>query len=541
MNLDMNNDKAIAYMGKLQNVKNNLSKLKRIGFNITKLEKTLSKLETEVETGIADIYDKFDREDSKMFLHDSVLTLYQKALKRLDKINFTIEEEYNSYYIINAQYEHLTIELKEFTNDNIEPLVKEAIDLLVNLKSSSNIDHNEEGNLVEKVYALIYRIIKLEQTYSNESTLFDLVKSDETDCSFIAALITDNMKEIPEESEHKVYKIRKELEKEGIADSVFVSKKLLQAIIEVEGNSKASCEKFEEIVTEYINLKEDSLSTKMKHDSLEKKYEELKKNKKKCYHSVLRKRLFNFMNVTLIAGGILTSGFVLKKNITEKVYKEYTMTYDSSTDKTTTTEGGYSKDVSDIKITEYSPWDNPGFFRDNYQRTKYTYEFKNSNKVILETPEEYLSINFKDNLEFTEKQESQKECPDDYGYQENKYIIVRTTHDLSNSKEQTNIILFIPAVIGTSLGLVGLGVLANFLLARKSVKKRREAYLDTRSDYNKTIKRLLEEKESLEKAKILLKNLKDKAEDEYNKLPPILRKTPKVKEKYLLLKEENNN
>ena len=189
----MNNDNAIKYNAKLTELKNNLDKVSKMGMKIYDFNNKIEVIEKEVNDKIKDNYDKFFDGKSDVFLNDSLSKIYEEAIKKIDRINEYVISQYDDYYKINNKCIELNDNISNINSNNIDDFVAEVKTLLRKMKSSSCIDYQEEKVLVDDVYDLVYRTIKLELMYNKQSELIGEVKSDDVDSTYIAELVKQDI------------------------------------------------------------------------------------------------------------------------------------------------------------------------------------------------------------------------------------------------------------------------------------------------------------------------------------------------------------
>ena len=144
---------------------------------------------------------------------------------KITVINDHLLREYSDYYKIHVTCNKLKKALKNTNKDNIDETINLANNLLNSLKQSSTIDYEDEKNLVNEVYKLVYETVKLEVTYSNNSLLLDELRNDSFDVQYIAKLVKEDIHNIKDDNDlvkNKVIELEKDLD-----DKFFLDKKLL--------------------------------------------------------------------------------------------------------------------------------------------------------------------------------------------------------------------------------------------------------------------------------------------------------------------------
>lgn len=540
----MEKDLSIIYNGKLLEVRDSLEQLKELdGFNTEKLEKAINKIEKIVEKSVEDNYSTFDNVDSKTFLHDSLATTYRQATAKLEKIKDVIDAEYQEYLKINAKYKALRNNMEKISKENVAGLSEKGRDLLSSIRNSSIVDYKMEEELVENIYALIYKLIKLELIYKGESTILEYAKTDETDCSYFAKLVKENINKLDIDSQALIRKIIINLATDGLTNDDYLDYNLLNTIIASEDDELSEIinnDFLDKIATcEELNEKYELAETKK--TDLAEKLNESKTKKKQNGLRKMKKRIFLNLNAIVVATGILASGYVLKDITKTKEYKTTTTTYNSITEEekekeTYQTAKGYS-----LTITEYSPWIEPGYFRDGYSRDIYKYDLSDVDKSFSNL-EDYLNPQLKDELEVESETQTKDEKPKDLGYKENKYII----KEIKQNKADYNPVIS-PVFWGaTTLGVGALIILIDWLIAFKLISK--EKYSDIKDDYKTSKKKLeenntkyLEAKQELESLISQIIHSREQVMQTYERLPEPVKEMPKIKQKIMEIEDKTNS
>lgn len=540
----MEKDLSIIYNGKLLEVRDSLEQLKELdGFNTEKLEKAINKIEKNVEKSVEDNYSTFDNVDSKTFLHDSLATTYRQATAKLEKIKDVIDAEYQEYLKINAKYKALRNNMEKISKENVAGLSEKGRDLLSSIRNSSIVDYKMEEELVENIYALIYKLIKLELIYKGESTILEYAKTDETDCSYFAKLVKENINKLDKDSQALIRKIIINLATDGLTNDDYLDYNLLNTIIASEDDELSEIinnDFLDKIATcEELNEKYELAETKK--TDLAERLNESKTKKKQNGLRKMKKRIFLNLNAIVVATGILASGYVLKDITKTKEYKTTTTTYNSITEEekekeTYQTAKGYS-----LTITEYSPWVEPGYFRDGYSRDIYKYDLSDVDKSFSNL-EDYLNPQLKDELEVESETQTKDEKPKDLGYKENKYII----KEVKQNKADYNPVISPIFWGGSTLAAGALIILIDWLIAFKLISK--EKYSDIKDDYKTSKKKLeenntkyLEAKQELESLISQITHSREQVMQTYERLPEPVKEMPKIKQKIMEIEDKTNS
>lgn len=540
----MNKDLSIVYNGKLIEVRESIEQLKKLEFDTTKIERVVGEITSKVEKSIVENYSSFDRAESKTFLHDSLAITYNSAISRLNKIKDTIDKEYQEYLKINAKYQSLNNQMENVTLENIDSIANKGRKLLAAIRNSSMIDYKMEENLVNNIYELIYKIIKLELIYKGESLLINDTEIDETDYNYFSRLVNENIARLPEESQQEIEHIIIDLTAEGLTSKKYLDQKLLNTIIysEEEILPKSTNAAFLQIMDEYEVLKEKYTNTETTSKELQSLEPNLIKSKKENRSKKRKKRIWLNINGILVAAALTTSSFVLRDMTKHKEYKTYTKTYNSETEKKKVTESYERKEEYDLEIKEYTPWIAPGPFRDEYERKVYTYDFS-SIGPSYENLEECLTESIKDEMDRKDSEtQTKEEQPKDYGYTENKYIIKEVKQDKAIYNIEDTYLAWLLAYLGTVTVIV---LLDRLILKKTSLKEKylklKEDYIKSKSDLNENKTKLLECKKELNDLSLKLIHAREKAIKSYERLPEPAKNMPKIKQKLLELENNSNS
>lgn len=235
------------------------------------------------------------------------------------------------------------------------------------------------------------------------------------------------------------------------------------------------------------------------------KIKKMKKQKNKTLRTLIARKALFYINLGLLGGSILGIHKIVDKKIHPTYEYETTYTeYDSSLENPEV-KVVYEKERNNkISVTEYSPWENPGYFRDEYQRNVYTYSIQNFDDIYSLNVEDYLNEEYKNYITLSEtKKETTKELPND-DYSENKYVISQVYQNKRISIPVENKAKKMVANILFS----GLLIIADGLIYIIYVQERKQINEEERKEL----------KESLMEEKRLLLEDKGKRNDFYKKL-----------------------
>ena len=526
-------DMGIVYNSKLKEVKENINRLGSLDFDLTNFKNSVEEIDRKVKEEIKGKYDTNDNNKS-IFVYDEMKFIYDKAIKKLDKINNTLKQEYGNYYKIFMFSKKLENDINDVNSDNIEQLVILSTKLLKSLKTSSTIDYEIEKNIVNNVYNLIYKAIKLELIYSNRCELLELVKNDDVDVPFIAKLIREDINNI---GDNKTIK-NKLLEFNSLDDKNLINTELLSLII--SSNDKNLIRKSSKDIIDYASDYKELLDSLEYYDrnknNILDNISDLNDAKIKNSKKSVKRKLVLTLNALVVSSIIAGGSFVIKNVCKDKAYKTTITKYDSYTDSFDTTEDYIKGKSESISMTEYSPWDNPGYFRDSYTRSVYKYDLDDLNADYSDLSK-YLNSNIKDNIKYKSDTEKSTDIPSDYGYGENKYIIEEIKKDLNDyivKDFDPIMIVLLSSLYSIIVISIDLGILSTF--SKDKLKNIRARLREINEDLEQYKNDLDENRKEIDKLTRKIDDLKNIIINEYNKLPYAVRETDKVKDIKKLIK-----
>ncbi len=476
-----NYDKAIIYIAKLKEVSDNIKKLENLSFNVRKIKENVNNLESNVSKEINEIYEKFNDKNNN-FLQDSLKMVYVKASIDLDKINRFLKEEYENYYKIVSLYDSLKEKVDMIDKNNIDEFANNSLLLLESIKKSSTVDYEMEKGLVLNIYKLVYDVMKYELVYRSDSTLFIELKNDKTNFPYVIDYIKDDIQRVTNNNVN-IKKILSNIKTNELDDSYLLDKNLLflLAISENKELLNIKVDDLKNIKSEIEKYEQELVNNENEKNSLNELFKDNLEAKGKIKHSILKKRIITFVDALIVSLFIMKIAPFISKNVSkEKLYKTITTKYDSYTD-TIDVEEFYKSETKDkVKLTEYSPWSNPGYFRELYERNVYTYSSFNGE---YDNIKEILTSNKKENIKYDLHSEKTKTLPDDYGYGENKYVIEKTKINKNDFiyAENKNL-LFISYAVSLLILLIDLVVI--YSTVTKQIKRLKMERKENTKDYN---------------------------------------------------------
>lgn len=400
-------DQAIAYKSLLQKTKSAIEDIGSLGLDTKKYYETLESIINQVENNTSDKYRSGST--AVMFLEQD----YTTGIRHLRSF-YNILNKYDTYYVIINTCNYIEMELKnEHSKDDIEKYASKMIELLNNLRYSETLKYSEEQKIVEKVYELAYKLIKLEIVNFGESKIYDNSKNYEIDLSFFNECIKNEINTINLD-EPKYERLKTEIfniKSRGIGNSYFdinIIKMIvaLNSDLDIIKNIK---ENIFELKNE-IDINNHKLSSKVyNYNCKHKNYitntlENLKKSRKQFAKSLVSVVL----GISFYLGSYAGFTILNRKTTVNKVYdKEITTYSDEYLEETSSEEfkidieaGRDMEEEGTVKVVKYGSWDNSG------NREVRSYDMSGFN---FDTLKEYLSIPL-DNLEYDIFIESKDDC-----------------------------------------------------------------------------------------------------------------------------------
>ena len=531
-------DKGIIYNSKLNEVKETINKLGNLSFDLKDINLKVERIDNELKKSIKDKYDNYDISDKSPFMNDELSMLYDSAIKKLDKINDTLKQEYVNYYKIHVLSKKLENSINDVDENNIDEVVSLGVMLLSSLKISSTVDYEIEEDIVNKVYKLIYKVIKLETIYSNNNTkLLNDIKKDDVDVQYISKLIKEDISKIKDNSEINDKLIN--LEDVDFNNNYLIDKNLIMLII-LSNDKELSLrnkDKFLLDVDSYKQLLNDISYYKNERGYFLNDINELEDNIKNNKSKAFKKRLIYGINAVIVSSIIFGGSIGIKHLAKSKKYRTYTTTYDSYTDLYTKDDSYLSGKDESVKIVEYSPWDSPGYFRDDYERNVYSYDFSDLLSDYSDVSN-YLNKNLKKDITYRTNTERVKGIPEDFGYGENKYIVTEVKKDLDDyiytEIELPLLIIVYGLYISSVLGC-DIFIMKDNSKKLKNIKNKLDELNEKLNRYKEIASNNNDKIAELDKK---IKELKNLIESEYEALPLVIKNSEEVnKAKKLVMKK----
>lgn len=542
-------DKAVEFNSKILKAKDLLKKIKQIDLDIKPIEKEIKKIEKETAKEVDDNYQKFEVIGTAELLNTTLINTYDQAIQRISKIIDFLIEEYDAYYSIYSGCQELELNLKNFKSQNISSCVKQAQQLVIDMNTTSTRDYNFEGKLVEKVYSLAYQVIKIEIVCTQKATLLNNIKQNEINIQYIENLIEQDISflDLTADQNLDINSKIASLNKKGLKENNLLDKELIYLLALSTNESLIQegqiafleeCKKLQTHQTEMLALKEEQQKVSATIETLiQKKKNNLKK--------AIRKKIFLIGNIAS-ATAISVGGYNITRNIcSTNTYETRIENYDSSTNKTTSPKPTYQEKTSEyVKITEYTPWIEPGYFREQYTRDIYTYELSDFN-LKPDHLQDYLTQSQNYNFTLIEHTpEIQTELPAEKLYKDNIYKITRLTQNL----DQCNIIIdYSKLNTAFILETTILALLESIII----VSHKRKKYFNLKTEKRTTKEELKQAQQELlelnQEINTQLNNceiLQKHILEDYKRLPSPIQTAPEIKKrvrevKHLSLKEDD--
>ena len=239
---------ALVYKSKIIEVKDNIEELKAIDFECDNYEEILEKIKKDTSKNIEEAYYKFTNPD--YFLPESLNTVYEEAIKKIDILNEQLTKEYEYCYKLTVKSKLLNQKLDNIEDNEIQNIITDIQKLLFQMKKMPTINYDDNQKLIEEIYKLVYRGIKLELASKKDSQLLEKIKIDNTDISYVASLIKKDISNIN-------YDDVKDYLTSDFKEKVIPTK-------EVEKSTSKPSNEYEEseyVITKQIQDKQDSIIT----------------------------------------------------------------------------------------------------------------------------------------------------------------------------------------------------------------------------------------------------------------------------------------
>lgn len=366
------------------------------------MEQKISKLNNKIKIfrqykiDLGDLYEKYEKiSDDLTIGNNQEVDNYVKKLDEIEKELSKYDQLLNILIVFDGMYGEISS--KKNKEESIKNMVKHITNNLGNIIYTylKNNQDDIKKQLLNRIYKIIYDVMKLEIMYLNEENLFNYYADKVFSKQFLKEFIKEDLIRI----QNKFSVIKDEdfdneysLKVLSINIGNCYSLEYLKLILRYDENNKEYknriSNKFKELINRHENnsndfaFKQDNIEYNKTY--LEQLKEKLKQNKKDIH---LRIKSI-VLTLTLLTGFFYWNNSNLKKYSTYKVYK--------GTEKSYSTDYGmkerpieldiFSNPTDSIKINEYSKvFDN--------QRTISTYDVSD---ITLNDIKDYLDINLDD-------------------------------------------------------------------------------------------------------------------------------------------------
>lgn len=522
------------YNAKLLEVNDNIEQLEELNINVVKYRDAIEKIKSETTIEVDKCYQSFHKVDSDFFLEESLIKIYTDAITSLDKINISIVSQYERYYKINFCIEELNQKIKCANKFNVDSLVKDCLELMKKIKSTNVVSYDEVKEIIESIYETVYKVIKLEIIYTNSDSLLSYIKNDEVDISYIVKLIKEDIKKADQANEELVSKVY-EIDRNGFDDIYFLNKELI-VLLSLGDDDHLTSEVKKSFLDKISRYNDISYNLRREKDSsieAANKIEDIKKSSKNLFWRILGKKAFFLLNLGLLTSAILGSVVGLKEATKKKEYKTITTTYDSSIPSIDPAIEYLPDTLNSRTLIEYSPWEEPGYFRDEYTRNVYTYNLDGLD-VYYENVEDYLTSDIKEYVTVSSEVQYSIEVPEE-DYSENKYVISQVYQDKDDYRMVDSIGDWILTSIFASGGIIFVDLFLFSKLSKNKLKNLKLQKKENKLELVESEKLLLETNTYVNELTSQLFALKDEIQKEYVILPDVLKQDEAVKRKILVL------
>jgi len=327
-------DLAIKYKNLYQTAELMLDNIKSLGFDVSEYEAILKSISTNIHNNIKVNYTKGFAKANYELDYSSGIAELNRLINQLDK--------YDVYFKVLNSCEWLNIKInsQDITNEELKKYVSEMAYNLKQLVKSDTIDYDNEKHIVEMVYEIAYKLIKLELSMTGISHLYEYIKREDINISYFNIIIKREIIELQSKQKdatllrEKIFQIRKD----GISSTYF-DLDLIRNILIYSGDNRLK-NKINENMHNLVAKINDNIQA---INELTTKTNEVKDEKAKWFE-VLREdgknivlRFISFIVATsVIVGAGIGVQRLSKKIATSDKYLKTTEIYSTITDDTTT-------------------------------------------------------------------------------------------------------------------------------------------------------------------------------------------------------------
>lgn len=541
----MNNNSAIVYSGKLITIKGNIEQLETLNIDTSNIQTVIEQIEKDTELKIKERYNDYATLDTNSVFSSLVTSIYESAIKKLDDINNGLILKYETYYQIHEKCLGLSRKLNDIEALNLSSVTSETLFLLKKIREAYCIDYVEAKGIVEAVYCLVYDVIKIELIYTNHSNLLEYVRESETDTSYITQLIKKDYESIGEnDRSEELLNAFNKITQQGFDDIYFLNDNFI-FLLNLEVNSKFVSrlrDRFLKQVEQYIDSSSTLKAMKISNLTIYNRISEIKKEKRKINLKRNGKKCLLLLNMALLGFGISKSIEIARVVAQDTEYKTVTTVttiYDTNyLEEDTTVE--YRARLNDsVSLIEYSAWEDPGYFRDDYTRNVYIYNLENLD-MIYENVQDYFNPELKDLITMQYTVEHSTELPND-SYDGNKYVITKTIQDISDYHKVDDKTSWFLRGLMLSMTVIAIDFLIFRIFSKTKLSSLRQMKKTNKLELIENKNLLLEAKKQENQLFDELLVIKENVEKGYDELPTALKEDSKVKQKIRAFRDMDNN
>ena len=386
-------DQALEYKSLLNKIHVMIDNVSKLGMDTKKYDDALKAIINEVESTTKLSKSKWGNKAGMLLICD-----YASGIKKLKLLEIELRD-YSVYFQVLNSGEYLLMQLNKIDGleekDKVKSYADEIIKSLKSIKFSNTLHYSDEKRIVERIYEIAYKIIKLEVITYGMSQIYEYIKCDDTDIYFIDKCIRKEIDDLDLNAKKNIRIKEKiyEISRKGLEANYF-DIELIKLLI----SNNCIVNFKENVIKELNSLKENiNYSEKSSKFLLERKEKLIKKiakirNDIKYNKKVIIARiLFPIIYLGITIGACFGIGKVGKNSCTKQAYPKTITTYSDEYGKEVQEEYSFVKDKEQDKnyIRVYGDWYDKLFIKNN--RDIYTYDVSKTN---LDNIEDYLYLNY---------------------------------------------------------------------------------------------------------------------------------------------------
>jgi len=485
-------DLAIKYKNLYQTAELMLDNIKSLGFDVSEYEAILKSITANIHNNIKVNYTKGFAKANYELDYSSGIAELNRLINQLDK--------YDVYFkILNScKWLNIKINSQDITNEELKKYVSEMAYNLKQLVKSDTIDYDNEKHIVEMVYEIAYKLIKLELTMTGSSNLYEYIKREDINISYFNIIIKRELAELEKEQKDATFLSERifQICKNGINSNYF-DIDLIKGLLIYNGNNS-----FKTKINENIQALVDKI--RVNDETIDRLAKEASSNigdmKMLRYHvkEDWKKVFTRFVSFLAATSVILGTGFgiprLTKKIATSDKYLKTTEVYSTINDDTTTDTTVVFRNSTPSDETMVRAW---GKYQDEYHRAYsdydvsyldfdtareyYEYGVDNGYDVVPETDVRY-------NYDFSLSNNT------DISHYKNRYVeVFRTTYEYQGI-DVDNSLYAIMTIITLMLYIVALAIIED----HQFFTKRNTIIIGKISELLKELKELISDKQKYE-------------------------------------------